>query len=439
MTGTISIKGVSEETAISFMDAIKGISKASGISFAPDQEPVTPPVGTPLPLHSRICFEGDSITRGSNGPTHVEFDLMFSQGRFYAPVGYNEAVGGETARQMAQPAEIAQVLATNPKVVVFLAGTNDLGETSDDVPTIFANIRTCVTAYRQAGAQVVNICVLPRNDPKWQGLGPQREADRQALNAMIRAQNDVLVVDLESVFDPATMTTNNTAQDNGLHPNYLGAITIAKGVAPVLNSLIVADTPIAHSFDASNLMLAADNPQLTGTTGTHQIDPPATGIITGPVAAGWVLETNGNFTVDVSQVTLNGQDAQRIVVSGNNDTKGRAVILRNTVTYSGVAGELYETWWDFQLAAGSQNLETIGCSSDTTQMPVLPFPVNGLIALQVIPGDELSGVLRPPNTAPLAAADTSTTVQVSLGFQVGACAADITLASPFFGKVPADR
>jgi lysophospholipase L1-like esterase len=432
MTGTISIKGVSDDVAISFIAALKGISGAS-ISFTPDAG---------LPLHSRIAFEGDSISKGSNGPTFVEFALMFSQGRFYAPVGYNEAVGGETAAQMAKPTETQQVTATKPKVVVLLAGTNDLGETRDSVQTIFGNIRTCIAAYKAVGAMVVNVCVLPRNDPKWQSLGAQREADRQALNNLIRAQTDVHVVDLENVFDPVTMTTNNTDQDNGLHPNYLGAITIGRGVAAVLNTVIVSDTPTAHSFDPGNLMLANDNPQLNGTGGTRQVDSPATGTITGQVADGWVVETNSSgINVVVSKTTLNGNPAQRIRVSGTNDVKRHQVIFRNTVSYNGQAGQLYETWWDFQLAAGSRGIETIGCSCDTTQMPIQPFPdTTALIALQSIPSSEaLSGVLRPSSLAALSGADNSTTIQVALEFQAGAVAADLTIAAPYFAQVPAGQ
>ena len=118
-----------------------------------------------LPLHSRIVFEGDSITAGSSGPQFSMFALIRAMGRFFSPSGWNQGVGGQTAAQMAT--QVANVTALNPKVVVLLCGTNDLSGTADTAATIFANIRTCVDAYRAAGAKVVSVCVLPRNDGVW--------------------------------------------------------------------------------------------------------------------------------------------------------------------------------------------------------------------------------------------------------------------------------
>jgi lysophospholipase L1-like esterase len=397
---------------------------------------VTPPPSPSselLPLHSRVCFEGDSITKGSNGPTFIEFALMRSLGRYYAPIGYNRAVGGETLAQMSTTTETGQVAATNPKVVVLLGGTNDLGGSGDSVSTIFGNLRTCIAAYKAAGAQVVNLCVLPRVDPLWLGM-PQRETDRRALNALIRAQTDVIVVDLESTFDPDTMTITNSAQDTGLHPNYLGAITIGNAVGDALNTLIVADTPINHSFESQNLMLAMDNPQLTGTAGGLSNNT------TGVIATDWVLDitANSGLTVVGSKTTLNGQEAQMIVVSGTNALASPASVnLRNIINFTGSAiGDLYDCWWDFALS-GTQNLGLIAATAGTTvAMPISSIPQNTLI-----PDDtELSGVIRIPSVAALAAQVTSINSQVVLTFGAGAeCAAQIVLASPYLAKVPAGQ
>ncbi|WP_027582382.1 SGNH/GDSL hydrolase family protein [Bradyrhizobium sp. Ai1a-2] len=424
MTGTISINGVSDDVPTSSIDAVKGVSGAD-ISFIPDAG---------LPLHSRICFEGDSITKGSNGPTFIEFALMRSLGRFYAPIGYNEAVGGETAAQMASTTETAQVNATKPKVVVLLAGTNDLGETSDTVQTIFRNIRICIGAYLAVGAHVVNVCVLPRIDPVFKARGAQREADRLALNDMIRAQTDVTVVDVESQFDPTRMTITNSAKDTGLHPNYLGAIVVGNAVGDALNSLVTTDTPIAHSFDPQSLMLVADNPQLNGTQGA--LSNGATGV----VADQWTLDMTAGSGLRVvgSKSTLNGRNAQRIVVSGTNAHAGPAsVTFRNNVNFPGAAaGDLYDVWWDFVLKA-TKNLGLIAATAGTTvSMPIPSIPANTLI-----PNNEsLSGVIRIPSVATLAAPVTAINMQIVLTFPAGAdCAADIALASPYLAKVPAGR
>lgn len=368
----------------------------------------------PLPLHSRLVFEGDSITAGSSGPTYAQFAITGSRGRYYCPVSYNQGTGGQTAAQMAT--QVANVTALNPKVVVFLAGTNDLSGTVDTPTTIYNNIRTCNAAYIAAGARVINICVLPRNDATWNALSASRKADRTTLNSLIKAQTDVTVVDLESTFDPTTHCVD------GLHPNYAGAILIGNAVATKLNSNIVGTDPASLYLDASNFLVGAtENPGLTGTTGVKSGTPAPTG----EVATGWTVSHNDGMTVVCSKTTLNGRTAQRIVVSGTNSTNGRVVNLLNTVTYSGTVGQVYDTWWDFSLAAGCQNLRAISASSDTTAMPNATASVN-------LPGTAITGVMRPPNSAALAGSDTSTSVQFVLTFSAGTVAADITVAAPFF-------
>lgn len=371
-----------------------------------------------LPLNSRIAFEGDSITAGSSGPTYVQFALITSGGRYYAPPGYNQATGGQTAAQMAT--QVANVAALNPKVVVFMAGTNDLGGTEDTPEEIFANIRTCVEAYQAAGANVVSICVLPRDDDTWNGLGTSREPDRLALNELIRAQSDVTIIDLEDSFDTDTMTVD------GLHPNYTGAILIGNAVGAALSNLIVED-PITYLTDEStNILISAnENPGMTGTTGTKS----GTATPTGEVASKWTVSENGGMTVVASKTTLNGREAQKITVSGTNSTAGRVVNITNTVAYSGQAGEYYECLFDFILSSGSQNLRSIAASCDTATMP-------NSSTTSILPSDEISGVIRTPNSVnALAGSDVSTSVQCVLTFAAGAVSAELVVAAPYFGKV----
>lgn len=370
-----------------------------------------------LALHSRAAAEGDSITAGSSGPTYMQFALSRTRGRFYTPIGWNQATGGQTAAQMA--AQVAAVTALNPKVVFFLSGTNDLSGTADTPAQIFANQRLCVDAYRAAGARVVFICTLPRNDALWLGLTQARRDDRVTLVNLQRAQTDVGLVDLEATFNPTTMC------DDGLHPNYLGAITIGHAAGDVANAYVVQDDVLANYLGADNFLVgAAENPALTGTTGTLT---PAN--VTGQAATGWTLEENGGMTVVASKTTLNGRTAQRFVVSGTNSTNGRVVNFRNTVTYPGQAGELWETWWDFSLAAGATLLRAVTASCDTVAA------INASAAVHY-PNMAITGVIRPPSSAVLAGADVSTNVQAGVIFSAGTVAADLTLAGPYFRRVP---
>lgn len=375
-----------------------------------------------LPLHSRLVFEGDSITIGSSGPTYAGFALIRAQGRFFSPSGYNQGTGGQTAAQMAT--QVASVTALNPKVVVFLCGTNDLSGTADTPATIFANMRTMTTAYKAAGARVVQICVLPRNDATWTGLSAGRQADRETLNGLIRAQTDVRIVDLEATFDPTTMCVD------GLHPNYRGAILVGNAVGDVLNTLITGQSVLTGYDTSDNFLVgASENPLLSGTAGTRSGTPQPTG----QAADNWTVTHNDAFTVACSKTTLNGRTAQRIQVSGTNSTNGRVVNFTNIVTYAGVLGDFWEMWWDFSLASGAQNLRALSATTDTAAYPNAASTV-------VYPSDvAVAGVLRPPMTTALAGADTSVTMQGTMTFAAGTVAADITWAAPYYRKVPAGQ
>ncbi|MCA1379403.1 hypothetical protein I6F34_01020 [Bradyrhizobium sp. BRP05] len=388
-----------------------------------------------LALNARFVAEGDSITAGSNGPSWLwAFDAA-TRGRFFMPQGYNQGTGGQTAAQMAT--QISQVTALNPKVVSLLAGTNDLAGTSDTPATIYQNLKTCWKGYIDGGAQhVIAVKVLPRNDATWNGLSSARRADRDALNSLIAGyatdpelaayKDKIHIVDLESSFSPATDTIE------GLHPQWLGSIKLGNAIAAVANTVIDQ----AHTLngdlylDSSNLLLAAKNPALTGTTGTMS----GTATPTGQVATGWTVSENGGMTVACSKSTLNGAEAQRIQVSGNNSTVQKIVNFSTSVTINGAIGDAFEVCVDFSLAAGHQKIRDIVVNAGSTN----GTPNNGTQSYNFDGAGALSGTLRSAPIATLASATTSATLQCLLNFDAGAVAADITWGRPYIRKIPAN-
>lgn len=386
-----------------------------GFSQAQIGRPSPPSPGSLLPLNSRLVFEGDSITAGSSGPAFTQFAITRSRGRCYCPIGYNQGTGGNTAAQMAS--QVASVTALNPKVVVLLGGTNDLSGTADTASTVFGNLRTCIDAYKAAGARVINVCVLPRNDASWDA---GEETRRNALNALILAQTDVSVVNLEATFNPTSMCVD------GLHPNYVGAILLGQAVGDAIAAIMSPDDPCDLSLTSANIISTAnENPDLVGTGGAKLGTPTPTG----EVANLWSVNHNDAFEIVCSKTTLRGRTAQRLQISGTNSTNGRSVSMLNAVAYNGTVGQVYDCWWDFQLAAGAANLRAIGASSDTTSMPNVSQP-------NLMPADAIDGVMRVPGNAALAGSDTSTSVQFFLNFAAGVVAADIIVAAPFFALSP---
>jgi lysophospholipase L1-like esterase len=385
-------------------------------------------------LNARFVAEGDSITAGSNGPSWLwSFDAA-TGGRFYMPQGYNQATGGQTAAQMAT--QVAQITALSPKVVSLLAGTNDLGGTSDTPATIYGNLKTCWKAYIDGGAQHVIIAtVMPRNDSVWTALTTARQGDRVTLNNLISGyatdpdlanyKDKLHLVNLES-FNPATDSIE------GLHPQWLGAIKIGNLIAAVANTLIDQTHTLNGDLylDSSNL-LSANNPQLTGTTGS--MTSYASGSITGQVAAGWAVEENGGMTVVCSKSILNGANAQRLVVSGTNNAAQDLVNFKVAATVSGNVGDSYEVCIDFSLAAGHSKIRDIVVNHSTGATPNF-----GSQAYNMDGAGAISGTLRSAVTGPLTATITNITLQALLNFDAGTVAADITWGRPYLRKVPSN-
>jgi lysophospholipase L1-like esterase len=380
-----------------------------------------------LPLDARFVAEGDSITAGSNGPTWLWAFNVKTNGRFYMPLNYNQATGGQTAAQMAT--QVAQITALSPKIVSLLAGTNDLGGTTDTPATIYNNLKTCWKAYIDGGAKhVIAVCVLPRNDV---AITTARNADRVTLNGLIKAKDSdatlagyadkIHVVDLESVFVPATDCIE------GLHPNWLGAIKLGNAIASVFNTIEQQDTALNDLFaDASNL-LSSRNALMTGTTGSKS------GIVTptGQVADLWSVAENGGMTVTCSKSTLNGAAAQRIVVSGTNSTVQRLVNLSVGFNFAGQIGDQFEACIDFSLAAGHAKIRDIVVNHNTAATPN-----NGNQSFNLDGAGAISGTIRTAPTGPLTSTVTSITLQAIVNFDVGAVSADITWGRPYIRKVP---
>jgi hypothetical protein len=378
-----------------------------------------------------MVIEGDSITAGSNGPPWIWQSVSYTRGRYFLPRNFNQATGGQTAAQMAT--QIADITALNPKVVNFLAGTNDLGGSSDTPSTIWGNIKTCIKGYIDGGASWVVVgTVMPRNDATWTGL--TREGDRNTLNGLIRGYasdsglvgytSKIKVVDLES-YDP------DTDSIEGLHPNWLGAIKIGTLFGAAHLSLIDKTSVLTDLYlDSTSLAIAASkNAAMTGTGGGVNGTPSPTG----QIATNWTLTQNDALTVVASKTTLNGAEAQKFVVSGTNGTNNHAVQLSMPVAYSGVIGDTLELACDFSLATGHQNIRNITMSCDTAS--VLPTS----LSTAVMDGaGALSGTLRTQVTTPLTGTDSSTNINLIVQFATGTVAAELIWARPYIRKIPTD-
>jgi lysophospholipase L1-like esterase len=114
-----------------------------------------------------LYFLGDSITRRWGATDYPEFLANWNQ-NFH---GWNAAifgVGGDTTQNMLWRIENGELDGVNPKVIVLLAGTNDVGRTlhpdaAEEVPKrIKAIIELCHA--KAPGSTVILTAIFPRND-----------------------------------------------------------------------------------------------------------------------------------------------------------------------------------------------------------------------------------------------------------------------------------
>ncbi len=175
----------------------------------------------PTASENRVVFMGDSITDNWGR----------RYGKFFPGKGYiNRGIGGQTTPQMLirfRP----DVLALKPKVVVILAGTNDIaGNTGPmSLEDIENNLMSMTDLAKAHGIAVVLSSVMPICDY----IRPQSVKRPQekiiALNAWMKdhaAQNGFVYLDyFNAMLDDKQMLKKEWT-DDGLHPNDAGYAAI---------------------------------------------------------------------------------------------------------------------------------------------------------------------------------------------------------------------
>jgi lysophospholipase L1-like esterase len=129
--------------------------------------------------------------------------------------------------------------------LVLLEGVNDLGVLTRDQPvdaeTHAALVANVTGAYRQMidraharGIKVIGATILPYSGSAYYHPGPESEADRQAINAWIRAPGNFdAVIDFDQAMrDPARPAYMLKSLDSGdgLHPSMAGYKAMAEAV-----------------------------------------------------------------------------------------------------------------------------------------------------------------------------------------------------------------
>src|SRR5881398_1767255 len=190
-------------------------------------------VAPPSKGEDRVVFMGNSITEG----WQQYFATMFA-GKPYI----NRGISGQTTPQMLVRFR-PDVIALKPKVVVILAGTNDIaGNTGPStLEMIEDNLASMAEIASANGIKVVLCSVLPVYDYPWKpGLEPAPKI--VALNAWMKHYADStgsVYVDYHTAMRDDRQGMRPDLASDGVHPNEAGykimVTLVERGIAEALS------------------------------------------------------------------------------------------------------------------------------------------------------------------------------------------------------------
>jgi lysophospholipase L1-like esterase len=181
-------------------------------------------VAPPAKGERRVVFMGDSITDSWDNPDN---------GGFFPGKPYiNRGISGQTTPQMLIRFR-RDVIELNPRVVVILAGTNDLaGNTGPTtLEAIEDNLRSMAELARLKGIRVVLSSLLPVSDYETRDGKPIIQTVRRppeqikALNQWLRRyarENRMIYLDYYSAMADENGFLKVELSNDGLHPNVKG-------------------------------------------------------------------------------------------------------------------------------------------------------------------------------------------------------------------------
>ncbi|MCK0189283.1 SGNH/GDSL hydrolase family protein [Arenibacter sp. F20364] len=190
-------------------------------------------VGMPAANENRVVFMGNSITIG-----WINTRPEFFEGKPYI----NRGISGQTTPQMLLRFR-QDVIDLKPKVVVILAGTNDIaGNTGPSTPKmILDNIKSMAELAKANGIKVIISSVLPAFNYPWRpGLKPNEKIP--ALNSLLKeyteANGHIYLDYFTAMADERNGLPKKYAEDE-VHPTAAGYAVMEPLVEAAINKAIL--------------------------------------------------------------------------------------------------------------------------------------------------------------------------------------------------------
>ncbi len=194
-----------------------------------------------------VYFEGDSITRrwGTSDPQYAEFLANWNR-NFHGWNAGNFGWGGDTAQNILWRIENGELDGVNPKVIVLMAGTNNIGNVpapgGDEAKTeeVTAAIKAILVAIRNKSpnATIILMGITPRNDGRG---GTRTVATIDKINARISKFADGKQVRYLNINDKLAKTDGTLLEGmtvDGLHLSANGYQIWADGLKPIFTDLL---------------------------------------------------------------------------------------------------------------------------------------------------------------------------------------------------------
>ncbi|MBK7498569.1 MAG: SGNH/GDSL hydrolase family protein [Ignavibacteriales bacterium] len=173
-------------------------------------------IGLPADNENRVVFIGNSITQG-----WIEVNPNFFVGKSYI----NRGISGQTTPQILVRFR-SDVVNLKPKVVVILAGTNDIaGNTGPStLEMIEDNIASMVEIANANNIKAVLCSILPAYDYPWKpGLEPaQKIVDLNKWIKEYAVKNKIIYVDYFAPMADQRNGLKKEYSEDGVHPNLAG-------------------------------------------------------------------------------------------------------------------------------------------------------------------------------------------------------------------------
>ncbi len=195
-----------------------------------------------------VYFLGDSITRRWGATDYPDF-LAHWKKTFHGWSAGNFGWGGDRTENILWRLENGEIDGINPKVIVILAGTNNVGKEPGDeakVADVTRGVSAIVDACRKKApaATIVLTSIFPRNDNP--AVMPTIARINSNL-AKMAEERSIRFLDVNTGLADARGVLLEGMMVDGLHPSLKGYEVWAEGLKPILSEILGPPAATDHA------------------------------------------------------------------------------------------------------------------------------------------------------------------------------------------------